>query len=299
MRVQAAVTAALWIGGALASSAAAPRTITYEKGTGNYEIALLELALRHTVATEGAFRLQELGQELTEDRAIAELNNGVFDVTYLVLTPARERLVLPVRIDLDRGIQGYRVFLVHRDNLAAFAQVRSLDELRTRFTAGFGAQWADLGILQANGFRVVTAASSANLYPMLQGKRFDFFPRGINEVWDNLAQHQDAAPDMAVEPTLGLFYPLVQCFVVARHNPQLARRIQRGLEASLKDGSMKRLFLRFHADFIRKANIPDRLFFTLSNPALPAGGPAIDPSWWAGGGRLDTGRRSRTRQSGP
>jgi hypothetical protein len=256
------------------------RTYVYEKGSDTYEIALLRLALDHTIAGSGPYTLVELGEELTEGRALVALNQGRFDVTFMVLDPVREQAVLPVRIDITRGIQGLRIFLVHSDALAGFSEVKTLDELRDRYVAGFGAQWSDLPVLRSNGFHVETATETSALYQMLEHKRFDFFPRGVNEVWDNLEQHRDWAPHMAVERSLALFYPLVQCFVVAKTNQELATRIQRGLEASLADGSMKRLFLRFHQTFLQKADLKTRRIFYLVNPSLPLGGPTVDTSWW-------------------
>jgi hypothetical protein len=256
------------------------QTITYEKGPTDYEIALLDLALSKTVADYGRFVLKNSGLDLTERRAVASLQQGLFDVTFMVLTPEREEELLPIRIDLTHGVQGYRLFLIHKDSQAAFAAVRSLEDLRRRFVAGFGAQWGDLGVLQFNHLPVSTANETSQLYDMLQARRFDYFPRGINEIWDNVEQHRAAAPDMVVEQHLALFYPLVQCFVVAKDNVALAARIETGLQRSLADGSMKRLFLQFHGPDIARARLGQRVVFELSNPALPLGGPSVDPSWW-------------------
>ena len=270
----------LTLGGMGTPAFAESSTYVYEKGPDTYEIALLRLALDHTVAASGPYSLREFGEELTESRALVALNQGRFDVTFMVLDPVREKAILPVRIDITRGIQGLRLFLVHRDSLAGFSEVKTLEELRDRYVAGFGAQWSDLPVLLSNGFHVETATETPALYQMLEHKRFDFFPRGVNEIWDNLDQHREAAPHMAVEGSLALFYPLVQCFIVAKTNPELAARIQAGLEASLADGSMKRLFLRFHQGLLQKAALASRRIFSLVNPALPLGGPTVDTSWW-------------------
>jgi len=137
-----------------------------------------------------------------------------------------------------------------------------------------------LAALVSNGITVETAVDGALLYPMLQNQRFDFFPRGINEAWDNLLQHGKAAPDMVVEERLALFYPLVQCFVVAKTNHLLADRIERGLQRALADGSMKRLFFAFHQADIDRAQISLRRILTLTNPVLPLEGPVVDTRWW-------------------
>lgn len=266
----------------LANSVIAQSTIIYEKGPQDYEIALLDLALGHTTSDYGLYQLQEWGQTVSEDRAVASLNHGDFDVTFMVLSPERERVLLPVRIDLTRGVQGYRLFLIRRERSEEFGRVETLDELRTRYKAGFGSQWADLPVLLTNQFQVDSVVTTSTLYTMLQNNRFDFFPRGINEIWDNLEQHRSEAPDLVIEQHLALYYPLVECFVVAKSNTVLAQRIQSGLARALADGSMKRLFLKYHADLLRRANIANRKVFVLANPSLPEHGPQVDRTWWLG-----------------
>jgi hypothetical protein len=256
-------------------------TILYEKGSGTYEIDLLDLALRHTIPEYGPYRLAQWDKSVTEARGNSLLESGAFDITFRVMTSDLEKALLVIPIELTWGIQGYRLILIHKDNLGRFAGVGTLDDLRTRFVAGFGSQWADLSVLQTNHFRVITAAETKLLYLMLEAKRFDYFPRGVNEIWDNIPQHIAEAPDMVVEPRIALYYPLVQFFVVAKANTALAARVRIGLERALADGSMKKLFLEYYEAIIRKARLEDRRVFTLSNPSLPSSGPP-DTSWWLG-----------------
>ncbi len=263
----------------LSGVSAQESTIVFEKGTGEYEIQLLQLALEKTIPDYGSFRLQEWGIDVTEARGNSQLNDRAFDITFRVVTPAIEKSLLVIPIELTRGIQGYRLLLVHRDNLPRFAGVKTLDELRANFVAGFGAQWADLSVLQTNSFRVNTAVESKLLYRMLEAKRFDFFPRGVNEIWDNIVQHSDDAPSMVVEPNLALYYPLVQFFVVAKTDTALAERVRKGLERALADGSMKKLFLSAYKDVLQKARVSQRTEFVLTNPDLPSTG-LPDTSWW-------------------
>lgn len=271
------------VGVAAALNAVDKRTIVYEKGSGSYEIAVLDQALTRTVAEYGPYQLEPLGHSLSEARSLALLNQGGFDVTYMVLTPERESQVLPIRVDLSRGTQGYRLLLTRDDIAADVARVASLDDLRSRYTLGFGSQWTDLAIFTTAGFRVVTATDPRLLYPMLDRGRFDIFPRGLNEVWGNLETNRQAAPHLVVADRVALLYPLVNCFVVARSNTQLAGRLDLGLERMLADGSLKRMFYAAYGDDLRRAGLDKRTVFVLPNKDLPRGGPAFDTSWWLPG----------------
>ena len=99
---------------------------------------------------------------------------------------ARENALRPIRIPLDKGLTGYRLFLIKADTQAWTDPVRTLPQLQT-LSIGQGATWVDSDILRANGFRVVTAPTYELLLPMLDSGRFDLFSRGVNEISHELA----------------------------------------------------------------------------------------------------------------
>lgn len=254
------------------------RPIVYYK-SGAYQIALLNLALKKTETSDGFYQLKKFNQSVTDERALTLMDEGAFDVTYMTMSKEKAEKYLPVKIDIMRGLLGYRLMLIHRDSAQQFRDIRTLDDLKTKFKAGFGAQWGDYPILVANNMKVDGVAVPARLYVMLENKRFDYFPRGVSEIWGNLESNQKDAPNIVVEPALALFYPTVSCFLVSKKNPRLAERIERGLNIAMRDGSFKKLFLESFEKDIEKSNLKSRKLFTLENP-LPDNFPKIDTSWW-------------------
>jgi hypothetical protein len=127
---------------------------------------------------------------------------------------------------------------------------------------------------------VTGVARYENLFKMLMKKRFGFFPRGINEAWNELNSKGKTYPDLAVEKYLALYYPFPIYFFVNKNKPELAQKIEHGLEIALEDGSFKKLFFEYHDTIIKQANLNDRIVFRLTNPILPKGSPEIDTSWW-------------------
>ncbi|MDM8517311.1 hypothetical protein QUF76_14005, partial [Desulfobacterales bacterium HSG16] len=65
-----------------------------------------------------------------------------------------------------------------------------------------------------------------------------------------------------------------------KKNLKLADRIERGLKIALKDGTFKKLFLKYHDPVIKQAKLNGRNLFIIKNPTLPAGTPDPDTSWW-------------------
>ena len=259
---------------------AAPCTIRYFQQDARYayRTALLQLVLDQT-AEEGRCQLSPQFTTVTPDRGLALLQEGRIDVVSVPTTLRRERELRAVRFDILRGLLGYRVLLIRKQRQAEFAAVRSLAELR-RFRLGLGSHWADLSLLQYNGFQVMATPRYESLFAMLARGRFDAFPRGVNEAWQELAEQQGTFPDLRVEPTLALYYPWPVYFFVRRDNQPLADRLHRGLMRAQADGSLQRLFMEHHGNLLQQANLAKRRLLFLSNPGLPPGTPKADTSWW-------------------
>lgn len=242
-----------------------------------YRWQLLALALAHT--SGGALRLEPYAAEITQKRSLRLLQDGALDVLALGSNPEREAAGLPVRIDILKGIIGYRVFLIRRSDQARLDRMDDA-ALRRQVTFGLQQDWADLPIMKAAGLMVETASDSENLFRMLMAGRFDAFPRGLNEADRELAQHQPANPELALEAHRALYFPYPVYFWVRRGNRELAQRIEQGLRLAEADGSWRRLFLDSFVGEIARLNRQRRRVMKLPNPFLPAAGTEPDTHWW-------------------
>ncbi|WP_199244339.1 hypothetical protein [Pseudodesulfovibrio cashew] len=245
-----------------------------------YVISLLRLALDKTVPEYGDYDLVHHPIPTEQSRSLELVaEGGGIDVVWTMTSIERERDLLPVRIPLQKGLLGYRIFLIRKGRADVFRRVRSLDELR-RFVAGQGHDWPDTRILRHNGLRVRTCPRYSLCFGMLAERRFDFFPRGVNEPWGEMREH----PGMpfCVEKTILLRYPAPLYFFVNRGNPGLAKRIDTGLRMALADGSFDELFYNHPQmrQVFQKVGFKERRIFDLENPFLPPETPLDDASMW-------------------
>ncbi len=260
-----------------------PLTVRYFQTDHRYEYRteLMKIALESTAGTDGPFYLEPVKIEMTQGRALKYLEEGkMVDIAYLATSKERENRLLPVRIPVLKGILGYRVFIVHRDSLKNFSEIETFEQLKTKFTAGFGLHWADMKILTYNKIPVERVADYKTLFNMLSRKRFDYFPRGINEAWKEISKMGSEYPSLAVEPNIAFYYPYPVYFFVNKQNLKLAGRIERGLKILMKQGTLKKLFLKYHVPAIKQANLKNRKMFVLENSELPFGVTEPDTRWW-------------------
>lgn len=248
----------------------------------DYVWEILKEALERTRGTYGEYEMVA-SAPMSEDRQIFELKHatGQLTVMYQTTTPELERALIPVRIPVDKGLVGYRVFMIRKGEQDRFASVRTLDDLR-RLTYGQGQGWVDVKILKAGGFHVVTGSDYDGLFRMLTNGRFDAFPRGIIEVIDEYDRRKEELSGLAVEQCLLLYYPLPTYFWFAKtaEGQRLSARVREGMLAMIADGTYDRTFFAFQGDRIKRLGLKDRRVFRVENPLLDPETPVDEKRFW-------------------
>ena len=242
-------------------------------------IELLRLALQRTQTSHGPFELVPATAAASEDRQLLNMEQGLLpNLVWASATPDRERRLLPIRIPLRRGLIGYRIAFIHRQRQAEFRRVRTVNDLRA-YALGQGPNWPETQMYRQLGFQVQSGSYEA-LFRMLINGRFDLFPRGVNEVFGELASRAHDLPDLALEDSLLIHYVQPYYFFVNRRNTALAQRIEQGLHRMLDDGSFDAHFWRHNGDAIQQAHLGERRRLRLDNPLLPRETPLGDSRLW-------------------
>ena len=278
--VAALLLAATWAGW-VSPLIAKETTISYFPVGPIYEYRwkLLELALARAPNGGESSQLVPFAEDITQNRGMQLLQSGTIDVIALGTNAEREAQMLPIKIDILRGIVGFRILVIRAADQARIARMDD-KALRQQLIYGLNSQWADLPIMRANGFKVETSPAYEKLFGMLSAGRFDAFPRGLNEAARELEERKKSYPQLAVEQTKALFFPYPVYFWVSRENTALAQRIEHGLKLALADGSFRQLFESYHAAEIATLARDKRQVIRLANPVLPAGTAPPDTRWW-------------------
>lgn len=244
----------------------------------HYSIRMLTLALgrldsRYEIVPDPD------GDQRTQGRYIEDLRAGRIDVMWAASDAALEEQLLPVRIPLLKGLLGHRILLIHKNGQTKFDAVNTLADLK-KLKLGQGTRWADTAILESNGLTVVKTEKYESLLYMLDGGRFDAFPRGVQEPWSEV----DKIPglELAVEQRLMLVYKMPFYLFVSPNNHELARAIENGLNEMIADGTFDSEFLNDPSikKVIELADLKNRTVFYLDNPAMPKGTPIDRDELW-------------------
>ncbi len=245
-----------------------------------YKVDLIRAALKATEDTHGPFLLDASLPAMPRDRTLRELVRGhLLNVHIAPTKPDLEAALLTIRVPVLRGLLDYRLLLIHADDRERFNRVRTVEDLK-RLRVGLRSQWSTTQILEAAGFDVVQAQDYDGVFTMLEYRRSDFLPRGINEVFGEMEAMRDRIPHVIIEPRLALNIPLPSYVFVSPRTPRLAERVESGLRRMIADGRFDALFQSYFGDDIRRAGLAQRHVIRLPNPFLSERKAAWLPEDW-------------------
>jgi hypothetical protein len=194
---------------------------------------MLDLALREA---GGGYRVEIADFVGNDDRDRSNLEQRRVDVVDFGTSPEFERKYAAVYFPIDRGLNGWRFFLVRDADEPKCGQVRSLADLR-HFVVGQGQGWSDIPILTHAGLQVVTTPALESLFPFVSLGRCDFVPLGINEIYSLYERYGRSAGNLQVDQHVVLVYPFARFFFVRKDDQALRDAIYRGLQKAFDDGS--------------------------------------------------------------
>lgn len=248
-----------------------------------YYWELLDAALAANRDQFGPYRLSAYDAPMNFSRAVAEVESGKGRVNIVARATnlELEKRLRPIPIPLDKGLLGFRIFMIRKDSQAALSKVRTLDELK-QFRQGMSPQWTDSRIMAKLGFPLELQDNYEGLFRMLMAKRFDLLSRGINEAGAELKAHADAMPELAVEKDLLLHYPMPRYYFVPRteEGRKMAQRIEDGLQRLRRSGEFERRYQIYKKAVLADVHLAGRRVFELNNPELSSLAPLNDPYWW-------------------
>lgn len=173
-----------------------------------------------------------------------------------------------ISIPVMQGLLGYRFLIVRKTDLEKFKKIQSFSDLQ-QFRAGQVNYWADVEIYEENNLPVVLSTSFESLFYMLSRGRFDYIPLSVGEATQTLSDIKSEYGELAIVPSVIIYYPFPVFFQVSKEHPTLVNRLTKGLIQAQKDGSLTKLFNEYFADEIKELAEKEYLLFQLGNSNLP------------------------------
>jgi len=135
-----------------------------------------------------------------------------------------------------------------------------------KFRVGLQSDWITTKIFKELGMNVITAHNFEGLFLMLDKQRSDYIPRAIYEIYDEFNNRKTKLNNVVIEPTLALYLPMVSYVYVSASAPNIAKRVNSGLQKLARTGELKNIFNKYYEEDVRKANLKNRRIIEIINP---------------------------------
>jgi len=229
-----------------------------------YFIELLKQALAHTGKP---YKVVMRIRGATHARQMQMVVDGLVDVLWDAPSPYVDKRLTPIEIPIDKGLIGWRIFFINAEDQSLFSTITTEEQLK-KIPLGQVKYWHDTSILKADHFNVVETPSYNGTFKMLTSKRFRYFPRSIEEIWQEQQNQQVELNNLVIEQHIVLQYPIAYFYHVNQNNKVLEHDIKQGLEMMLSDGSFEKLFQQYNGEQIAKANVKNRHVIHIKNPFM-------------------------------
>ncbi|WP_434340446.1 hypothetical protein [Motilimonas cestriensis] len=202
---------------------------------------------------------------LPQKRAVRLLESQAISLFWMIETPRRNQKFTKVNVGLTKGLIGKRILLVPKEDKMRYAKVTNLDDFRQlNVTGGFGANWFDIEVWQANQLRyIVRDGEWRALYDMLSSNGgVNYFSRGVNEILSEQQQH----PYLVVEPHLLFEYQRDFVFYLSSQNAYHKTMIESALIKANKSGLMDQLIKEYWSQYFDSLGLEQRVKLKLLTP---------------------------------
>ncbi len=233
-----------------------------------YPLAVLNSILDATTEVFGPHDLTYFPTKISRNRALKKVIEGEINIYSAPSKPEWIEKTLPILIPIRKGLLGYRLLLIRKSLQNKLNNVNTVIDLQG-LSLGQGSQWSSTEIFKRYGFSVVDSISYDSLFEMLANGRFDYFPRGISEIFDEYENRRFIYPNLTIEKNMALYMPLATYFYVSPKNPILRKRMLSGFRKIIDDGTFQTLFKKHNQRNIDQAGLANRKIINITNQPRP------------------------------
>ncbi|WP_282166770.1 hypothetical protein [Shewanella japonica] len=234
----------------------------------HYSYELMQLILENTEDDFGEWEITHSPIFMTRDRILTEMVDGeLINVIAEAIKPAWNEKLIPIRVPIRKGIQGFRVFIIKKQTQAQFSKIKTIEQLK-QIPTGSGIHWSTRLAFEKAGFDVVVGSSYDGLFHMLDKGRFESFGRGVNEAPAELSSFKVKFTDLVLDENVLLHIPLATFFYVSPDEPQLAKRIEVGIKRIMANGQFDNTFYRQYCQELISSKLSERRIFSIENPLM-------------------------------
>lgn len=235
-----------------------------------YERKVLKAILEATEEEWGAWEIEESLEEYPgneESLVFTEKGHDLF-VTIAGNQKFKDGDMIVIPHLLTKNLLGYRVPIIREEDAGLFNGISRPEDLQ-KLDHGIPETWSDATIFRRNGYNVVEEGSFDDIFDRLQNGRFDYSAYGANEVLGVFENRASKREGLIIDQNILLFYPFPLVFYVNPDLPEMAERIEQGMQSIIASGKLNAIFDEHYGNITEQLKLDSRRLFVLDNPLIP------------------------------
>ena len=235
-----------------------------------YEKEVLTAVLKATEDDYGPWEMTESLDEYPGDEealVFSEYGHDLF-VTIAGNQKFSEDDMIVIPKPMTKNLLGYRVPIIREDDSGTFEAIGTREEAQ-QLTNGIPETWSDAVIFRENGYQVSEEGDFDDIFERLENGRFDYTAFGANEVLSIYENRASKIDGLVIDQNIMFFYPFPLVFYVNPDLPDLADRVEEGMQRIIDSGELDSIFNSYYGDIVEKLNLENRILFVLDNPLIP------------------------------
>ena len=235
-----------------------------------YEKEVLVAVLNATEDEYGPWKIIESLDEYPGDEealVFSEKGHDIF-VTIAGNQKFTEDDMIVISKPMTKNLLGYRIPIIRETDSDTFVNIKGLEEIQ-QLKHGIPLTWSDAVIFRENGYQVVEDGDFDDIFDRLESGLFDYSAYGVNEVLNVFENRASLRNGLKVDENLLLFYQFPLVFYVNPSLPDLADRIDKGMQQIIDSGKLDSIFNSYYGDIVERLNLNERTLFILDNPLIP------------------------------
>jgi len=235
-----------------------------------YEREVLQAILETTETEWGEIGIEESVEEYPgDDEALVFTKKGhdLF-VTIAGNQKFQEGDMIVIPHLLTKNLLGYRVPIIRKEDAGLFNNISEHEDIQ-KLEHGIPETWSDATIFRHNGYNVVEEGNFDDIFDRLENGLFDYSAYGANEVLGVYENRASTREGLIIDQNVLLFYPFPLVFYINPDLPELAQRIDEGMQMIISSGRLDEIFEDHYGDIVGQLNLDGRRLFVLENPLIP------------------------------
>ncbi|MGF1557290.1 transporter substrate-binding domain-containing protein [Paucihalobacter sp.] len=235
-----------------------------------YEHQVLHAILTVTISEFGPFEIKENTTEypgLEESFVFSKQQHHLF-VTIAGNQKFKSDDMIMIAKPIAKNLLGYRIPIIKLTDVDKFTSSSALSEIQA-LKNGIPVSWSDATIFRHNGYTVAEEGDFDDVFERLAKDKFHYTAFGANELQSVFKNQASKQIGLVVDKNLMFFYPFPLVFYINPKMPELANRIEAGLERIINSGELDKIFNSYYANIVSDLSLDKRQVFVLENPLIP------------------------------